>query len=58
MPKPTPEQLKKMSLEEYRAYAVEYCNACASCGQVGEKVVESIEGKGFYYCEGGCKKAP
>lgn len=49
--KPTREEIAKMSLTDYNLYASAYCYPCASCGQIGERVAESIEGKGYHYCE-------
>lgn len=50
MNKPTRDELKNMKLKDYLEWAEHFCNACAACGQIGNRVEQSIEGKGFYYC--------
>lgn len=58
MNKPTRDEINAMSPGEYRTYAGKFVTACASCGRVGQAVTESIEAKGFSYCddEEDCKK--
>lgn len=36
---------------EYLARMERFGNVCAVCGRTGQAVIQSLEGKGFYYCE-------
>ena len=47
------------TLSEYKARMERFGNYCAVCGRVGQEVVQSIEGKGYYYCKDSksCKKS-
>lgn len=49
--KPTKAEIEKMNGIEYKQTMERFGNYCSLCGKVGQPVVQSLEGKGFYYCE-------
>ena len=49
--KPTKDEVKAMSVDEYMRHAMKYVTPCASCGRHGQAVTESIEGRGYSYCD-------
>lgn len=51
MDKPTKDKIKTMNPGEFSQYAAKFLTKCASCGRHGQPVTESIEGKGYSYCD-------
>lgn len=52
------QDLNKLSPTQYKHYMSNFGNYCELCKRVGQKVSESLEGHGYFYCDESedCKK--
>lgn len=59
MEKPSKAEVLAMSQGEFLQYAERFLTPCALCNRAGQPVTQSLEGRGYSYCDdaGDCKRA-